>query len=240
MSLLGTIVLLIGVLVGATVQGAAGYGFAFVVVPTMALVAPASLPAGPILIAFPLVLWMAFREREGLDRTGIAYIFVGRVPATLVAAFIVAISSTRTILLSAGALILVTSVLSWRIPPVRVTRRMQMLAGFASGLTGTLAATGGPPLAFAYRGSNLRQLRSTLALVYVFGSMLSVLGLAAARAVRWSDAWLALLCVPVLWLGVTFGRRIGRIVEERTWTRLVLTCLASASGIGVVVRALFM
>lgn len=227
-----------GVLLGAVIQGIAGYGFGFVVVPVAAFAIPESMPAGPIILGLPLSLWMAIRERGQLDTAGIKYVIGGRVPATVIAATVVAIASLRLLLVLAGASILVTAWLGLREPPAELTARTQFAAGVASGLMGTIAAAGGPPVAFVYRGSALAQLRPTLALLHLVGSLMSLVALGFVDAFSWREAVLAVFGLPFLWLGVTAGMRIGQRVEASQLRLRLLAGLAAMAGVSVLARGL--
>ena len=81
------VAVLAAVLLGATIQGAIGFGMNLVAVPVLALVAPDTLPIAAILFGVPISLAMVRYERADLDRPGLAWVLGGRVPgrATLTA-----------------------------------------------------------------------------------------------------------------------------------------------------------
>ena len=51
---LAAVLTLVAVAVGAVIQGSIGFGYAFVAVPTMALLYPEALPVTPLLLALPM------------------------------------------------------------------------------------------------------------------------------------------------------------------------------------------
>jgi uncharacterized protein len=53
---------LVAVAVGAVIQGSIGFGYAFVVVPTLALLYPEAVPVTPLLLALLMSLLMTVRE----------------------------------------------------------------------------------------------------------------------------------------------------------------------------------
>lgn len=55
-----------------------GVGFALVVSPVLALLAPSLLPGCVLLLMLPLNAYVAWRERSAIDRTGTAWITLGR------------------------------------------------------------------------------------------------------------------------------------------------------------------
>src|SRR4051794_8384754 len=71
-----------GVVVGAFVQGTTGVGFALIVAPIVGLVAPALLPVCLLVLMLPLNVYVAWRERAALDRSGAGWITLGRLVGT--------------------------------------------------------------------------------------------------------------------------------------------------------------
>ena len=57
---------------GALVQGTIGFGYALVVVPTLLLFAPSTVPVTPLAVATPMVFVQAVAERRALDVGGFA------------------------------------------------------------------------------------------------------------------------------------------------------------------------
>ena len=63
----------------ATVQGAVGFGFAVVCVPILTLINPLMAPIPQIILAFPLTMYMALRERKFVNLSETGWLFFGRV-----------------------------------------------------------------------------------------------------------------------------------------------------------------
>jgi uncharacterized membrane protein YfcA len=67
-----------GVMVAGFVQGTTGVGFALIVAPILALLAPDLVPVSLLMLMIPLNVYVAWREWEALDRSGATWITVGR------------------------------------------------------------------------------------------------------------------------------------------------------------------
>lgn len=95
---------------------------------------------------------------------------------------------------------------------VAVTRRREVLAGAISGLTGTAAGLGGPPLALLYRGSTGDRLRPTLAAVWLVGSVPALASLGWFGALHVEQVllggWLGLAALGGLVLAAPGVRRL--------------------------------
>jgi uncharacterized membrane protein YfcA len=223
--------------VGALVQGSIGFGANLVAVPVLALANPEALPATLTLVVVPLVIVMVVRERHAVDHNGVTWMTIGRIPGTALGAWVVAIisSSTLSVLLGAGVLLAVA--MSTLSRPVAVNRLTTTTAGFVSGAMGTATAIGGPPLALLYQHHEGAVLRSTLAVAFAFGTVLSIAGLALGGAIEGWHVVLAVALLPALLLGVALSRFvIGRI--EGRWLRPAVLGFAAGTAVLAIVRGL--
>ena len=228
---------LAAITIGALVQGSVGFGANIVAVPVIALFEPDALPATLALVVIPLVAAMAVRERHAVDRAGVTWITVGRVPGTVVGAAVVAVISadTLSVLLGAGVLLaVVMSALTTTIPVNRVTATS---AGFASGAMGTATAIGGPPLALLYQHHEGPVLRATLAVSFAIGTVLSLVGLAIAGAIKPWHVLLALALVPGLLTGLALSRLLVHRLD-RAWLRPAVLTFAAVTALIAIVRGL--
>jgi uncharacterized protein len=225
------------VTIGAVVQGSVGFGANIVAVPVIAVLEPDALPATLALVVIPLVAVMAIRERHALDRRGVTWITVGRIPGTIVGAVVVAVISpdTLSVLLGGGVLLAVAmSTLTASIPVNRVTATT---AGFASGAMGTATSIGGPPLALLYQHHEGPVLRATLAVAFAVGTVLSLTGLAIAGAIEPWHVVLASALLPGLLAGLAVSRLlVDRL--DRAWLRPAVLCFAAATAVIAIIRGL--
>jgi uncharacterized membrane protein YfcA len=231
------VVALAAITAGAVVQGSVGFGANIVAVPVMAVIAPDALPATLALVVIPLVAVMAVRERHALDRTGVTWITVGRIPGTVVGASVIAVVSadTLSVLLGAGVLLAVAmSVITTTIP---VNGMTATTAGFASGAMGTATAIGGPPLALLYQHHEGPVLRATLAVAFAVGSVFSIVGLAIAGAIEGWHIVLAAALLPGLLVGLALSRHLVHRLD-RGWLRPAVLAFAAVTSVIAIVQGL--
>ena len=222
--------------VGAMVQGSMGFGMNVVSVPVLALAVPKALPVTAILLGVPVSIGMARYERAALDRSGVGWIIAGRVPGTVAGALVVATVSTATLQALAGAVVLALVLASLAVPPLPVRPSTQVAAGVVSGVTGTSAGIGGPPLALLYQHHPGPTMRSTLAVAFVFGTSLSLISLGVAGQVHLDQVLLGLGLVPVVIAGSITGRRLHRFLD-RGWLRPAVLVLSGITALGAVIHA---
>ena len=227
----------VAVLAGAAVQGSIGFGMNLVAVPALALVEPAALPAVAVMLGMPLGASMAMHEHAHVDRRGVAWIFAGRIPGTVGGALIVTSVTTGTLSVLIGAAVLLAVATSVAAPPVPLTRATMVGAGVASGVTGTAAGIGGPPVALLYQHQRGPVIRSTLAATFFVGTILSVATLAIAGEVTLAHVAFAAGLTPAAILGARASRRFARVVDAGLLRPAVLV-FAVVSAIVVIVNGL--
>jgi uncharacterized protein len=223
--------------IGATLQGSLGFGMNLVSVPVFALVLPAALPVTVIVLGIPIAIWMVRHERHAIDRVGVGWIMAGRVPGTVVGAWIVATVSTSILQSLAGTVVLLLVIASVSLPRLRVRPETQVGAGIISGFTGTSAGIGGPPLALLYQHHPGPTMRSTLAASFFFGTLLSLAVLGIARQVGLEQILLGIGLAPVVVAGSVFGRRFHALLE-RGWLRPAVLVFAGITAVTALVHGI--
>jgi uncharacterized membrane protein YfcA len=227
------VVAFVAVLAGALVQGVIGFGMNLVAVPVLALVEPDALPAVAVMLGVPLSLTMLAHEHTSVDRRGVAWVLVGRVPGTVLGAWIVTVASNGALSVVIGVSVLLATVLSAWAPPVPHTRATVAAAGVVSGTTGTAAGIGGPPLALLYQHHAGPVIRSTLAATFFLGTILSLALLGVAGEIGWGHLLFAVLLTPAALVGGRFSRRFARHVDAH-WLRPAVLVFAAVSAVVVI------
>jgi uncharacterized protein len=230
--------LLVGVTVlGGCFQGSVGFGLSFTIVPFLSAVEPASIPTVPLLVAVPLLIATLVRDLPHLDVSGSAWIVVGRLPGTVVGAGLLWLISPRLLAVLVG-LVLLGSVATICIGVrPRVSRETQIAAGFASGVMGTAAGLGGPPISMVYRGESAGTMRATAGLAIFVGVFMSMAAVFATH--RWdvSHAALAASLLPGSAVGFLLSRVVNRHIS-RTWLQRGVLAFAAAAGAVAIAQAL--
>lgn len=222
--------------IGATMQGAVGFGMNLVTVPVLALVQPKALPVTVIMLGIPISIGMARYEWRSVDRSGVAWMIAGRIPGSITGALIVATVSSAVLQGLAGGIVLALVIASVATPPLTVRRRSQVVAGAVSGVTGTSAGIGGPPLALLYQHHPGPTMRSTLATAFMFGTALSLVTLGGAGQLGADQVILGAGLAPVVVAGSVAGRRFHRLLE-RGWLRPAVLAFAAITAVTALVHA---
>ena len=230
---LEAVLVLVAVAVGGVIQGSIGFGYAFIAVPALALLYPEAVPVTPLLLALPMALLMSAREWRSIDVTGFFLITAARALGTAAGVALLILIPAKFLSVLVGLLITTAALTSFVSPSFEVNNKTRVVGGVASGVTSTTAALGGPPLALIYQGHSGAELRSTLAISFVVGIVISLVGLALAEKV---EAWhfvLALQLLPGLLVGLWVSRWIIKRLDDR-WLRPAVLTFAAVAGLTVV------
>ena len=213
----------------ACVQGAAGFGMALLAAPLLTLVDRSFAPAPLVLAVLPLSVLIALRDWAHVDRKGLAWAIGGRLPGVVLGAVAAAALSEHTLALVLGLGVLVAVGLSMVTARLRPTPGALVSAGFASGFMGTTTSIGGPPMALVYQRSEGPAFRSTLAIYFAAGAVMSLTGLAIAGRVGAHELRLGLLLWPGVLLGFALSKRLTGYLDDGRTRPMVLAVSAMAA-----------
>lgn len=215
---------------GAVVQALLGFGYALVVVPALLVIAPDAVPATALVVALPMVTWVAWAERRAIDRPGFWRMSLARIPGTVLGAIVLGLVGTRAIATLAGALLLLAVVFTGLRGARRASPALEVAAGFGSGAAGTVAAVGGPYLGLAFADRPPDVLRGTVSAAFAVGIVMSLVAVAVAGRLSQDDVTLGIALMPATGVGLALGRGVGRRLRT---ARLRPAVLGVAAGAGL-------
>lgn len=225
------------VALAAALQTLIGFGLAIVAAPLLALLDRSYVP-GPLIAAGTcLALIMAVRERQAIDLAGVRAAVAGRVVGAVPAGIALCVASQATFDLLFSGLVLAAVGSSLLQREIRPTGRAIFAAGVASGFMGTITSIGGPPVALVYQSARGPRLRATLAGMFLIGSVVSLVALAAVGRFGAAELLRAALLVPGVVVGAISARPLLRRFDRRA-TRPLVLALSAGSALLVLARAL--
>ena len=241
MSTAQVLTMLGAVLIAATAQQTAGFGFSLLGVPLMAL----SLETHDAVV---IATWLGLLSSgvQAVEGRPLAHWATVRrlVIGTLVGIPFGLLVFTKVdegvLKIVLGASVLVATVVLAR--DFRLTRpgsAPEWLAGIVSGALAASLSTNGPPLVFVLqaRRMGIAEFRATLNQVFVVANVAALLGFAITGELSAHASSWAMAGVPVVGLGLLAGRRLRPLVGEVHGRRVVLVLLALA-GTSAIVTAL--
>lgn len=227
----------LAVLVGATLQGAIGFGLGLLAAPILMLINPRFVPASILLSTLIATTVFVAREHHAIDREGLTWAIAGRVPGTVVAAAVLALMPAEHMATLFGALTLSGVAMSVSGIQFHPHRPQLVVAGFLSGVMGTIASIGGPPMALVYQRAEGPRLRATMGSFFWIGTILSLGALWPIGRLGMEDLRLTAILMPALLVGLVTSRWAARTLD-RGHTRKAVLIAAAVAGVIVIIRSL--
>ncbi len=230
-------VIALALLTGSIVQSAVGIGLGLVAAPFITLVAPELMPGTMLLLASAFPFVTLARERADIDWWGLSWSIPARLTGTVLGVWVVVNVGTRGLGIGVAIIVLVAVLLTARTVVLPITRRTLGVAGFIGGVTGTASSIGGPPFALLYQHRPARQIRTTLAVYFLLGSVISLIGLAVSGHLHQNQIVAAGALLPVLLLGSLLSGPVKRALRPEAIRPAVLV-ISGASAVLLLVRSL--
>lgn len=215
--------------VASVVQGTIGFGLGVMSAPLLTLVNPVLTPVPQLMLSVPLAIGTAWREWANVDRAGLGWITLGRVPGAIAGTWIVTRVTERTLGVVIAIVVLgaVAATNTGRVVPINTYSRFG--AGLTAGFSGTTSGIGGPPIALLYRAADPETARSSVGAALALGLAVNLTTLGVAGAIAVSDyvitAW---LLVPTM-LGFAASGPMRAVVRDTGFKKAVLTISALAA-----------
>ena len=220
----------------AFVQGATGVGFALIAAPVIGIVRPDLLPVCVLVLMLPLNVYVGWREREAIDRRGAGWITGGRLLGTAGGLWVLVALSAGQLSLFVGASTVAAALVTLAMPAFSPGRGAFVAAGLVTGVTETATGIGGPPLALVYQHQRAPVMRSTIALCFLVGELVSLAVLAATGRIGAAQLEAAAWLLPALLAGALLSRAVHRRVDGRL-LRLFVQLFAIVSGAVLLARS---
>jgi uncharacterized membrane protein YfcA len=233
-----TALLFIGlaVFVAAFVQGCSGMGFAMLSAPIVGLFAPSLIPVMLLVLMIPLNAYIGWRERSAVDWRGVRLISAGRFAGTFAGLWILLAVNLHQLALLIGWSTLIAAVVALLSPSFNLNRAGLAVVGLVTGVFETSTGVGGPPLALAYQHKKGAVLRSTVALCFLIGELISMVVLALGGKVDAHTLAISARMLPFLALGSYASKFVHHRLDGPVLRYIVLG-FACISGIVVILRA---
>jgi hypothetical protein len=219
------------VLAGAFIQGTGGLGFAMFAAPVAALLRPELVPGPMLLLGGTVSLLAATREPASIDYRGAALALAGRIPGSIVAGLVIGLAPRNVFAVAFALLVLLAVALSLAVPRVRATPLALSVAGFGSGLMGTITSVGAPPMGIVMQNEAPARVRATIGAFLTVGAVVSIAVLAWAGRFGLHEAALgALLLLPM-----ALGFRLSTAMVKRVNARVVRGLVLAVSAVSAVI-----
>ncbi|GCD89397.1 sulfite exporter TauE/SafE family protein [Nocardioides sp. LS1] len=227
----------LAVLVGAWIQSVAGLGMGLVAAPVVAVVAPELMPELPLFFGLMVSVSVLVLDRSQVDWRAVGWTLPARALGTVPGVWLVVVFTNAQIGIAVAAMVLVAVLVSWRTVTVPVNPATMAAAGFIGGVGGTSTSIAGPAVALLFQHGKPSEVRATLAVFFAGGVLMSLGALAVVGHFSTASIGLAVLCAPLVGLGLWLGHHTREHLPRERFRRVVLLVCA-ASAVALLVKSL--
>lgn len=217
---------------GAFVQRATGFGLAVVSAPLLLMLEPRLVPVVLVLFGLTVSLMMVRHYWHEVRLGPISMALVGRLPGNALGAWLL-LAAPMVIMEKLIAAIVLFAVLvtlfRFRLPVNRITL---FSAGVLSGIFGTVASIGGPPMVLLMHGLPPDRMRGNLAAFFILTSTLTLFTLAVVGQISAWHFGVALTLLPAVLFGNAVANRVAHKVDRR-WLQGISLGLCTTAALGL-------
>jgi uncharacterized membrane protein YfcA len=219
--------------IASVIRSTAGFGFSLVAVPPLAiLLDPVTAVVIAAVVAAPVSISIAVKDRRHIDRRLLAVILGCGVPGVPLGVWALNVLPAETLMLVIAGVVVLGTVLVWRKAALRggtaALAGVSLFAGASYGATGI----DGPPMVAAFQGLGLepRVQRATLAVSFASTSVAAAIGYAYTGHFTAEVGKLLLVGVPGLLIGIVAGDLLFNRLDAERFRRVVLGLLIVSSA----------
>lgn len=223
--------------IGSIVQAASGVGAGFLMVPMLAFIDLGLVPGPLIFGSLVLSGIMAWRERGAIDSDNLAPMFMGLLPGCALGAWIISIVPADQLGIVFAIVILLGIAVTTSGLDLPLNRLSALVAGGVAGTMGASSGIGAPVIALLYQHASGARVRSTLALIYTFASLLILVALAVFGRFGGAEMLSGFALMPGFLAGYWVANRLRHRLDQLA-SRPVVLSVSTAAAIALLIRSI--
>lgn len=218
-------------------QGGVGFGLGLVAAPIISVLDPTLMPGAIQIVNVSLPLFTLAAEWRTIDRRGLGFALLGRLPGSALGALVVVSVSTQALGVMVGSMVLVAVAVTASAVAIPRNGVTLATAGFLSGITGTATGIGGPPMGIVYQHAKGPQIRATLAMYFFLAAAQSLVILAAVGRLPGRSVIAGAALIPFMVAGFVVSGPLRRFLDGGR-VRAGVLVVASASAFLLITQSL--
>lgn len=223
--------------IGSIVQAASGVGAGFLMVPMLAFIDLGLVPGPLIFGSLVLSGIMTWRERGAIDSDNLAPMFMGLLPGCALGAWIISIVPADQLGIVFAIVILLGIAVTTSGLDLPLNRLSALVAGGVAGTMGASSGIGAPVIALLYQHASGARVRSTLALIYTFASLLILVALAVFGRFGGTEMLSGFALMPGFLAGYWVANRLRHRLDQLA-SRPVVLSVSTAAAIALLIRSI--
>lgn len=224
------------VVFGALVQTSTGMGFGMIAAPLLALVSFEFVPGPMLFTNLFLSLLMLGDGRANVVYKEVVILLPTILAGTVAGAAVLMLVPKDVLGVLFALLVLAAVAVTIFAKALPFTAQNLGITGIAAGVMGTATGIPGAPLVVLYQNEPIEKTRPTLAIVFTFSYVASLIALSFAGKFSVNLAFLGLLLLPGLALGYLIGKRVRGYLSKSVGRFLMLS-IASSGAVLLLVKS---
>ena len=224
------------VFVAAFVQGSVGIGFALIAAPVLGVLEPSLLPVTVLILMIPLNMLVSHNERSHIEWSSVSWVTFGRFLGTFLGVWLIVVLATDQLKMAVGVFTILAAAIALFMPKFTPNKKLSINVGVVTGITETSTGIGGPPLALYYQFASAPVLRSSVAVCFLFGELLSLVFLAAANKISVEHLVMTGYLLPFLVVGTLLARFTHNLLNAKL-LRMSVLVFSLISGVYLLLSA---
>lgn len=181
-----------------------------------------------------ITLTMVMRDREHLQFHQVSWAMIGSFFGIVLAGLTLKVASKDQFELVFGVLILIAVLISVLGFIPKVNKKTNIIAGFSSGLMGTITGIGGPPMALLYQHGDIKNIKANLTAFFLFVNIVAIVTLALVGQITTSTLTIVAFSFPGMAIGFYISTKAHHIVNAHTIRQWILVLCTITSIIAII------
>lgn len=224
------------VFLGSLIQTTTGMGFAMVAAPLLALISLELVPGPMLFINLFLSVLMLGSDRSNVRRQELSVLLPMIGVGTVMGGLVLSSLSAEMFGVLFGLMILIAVAVSTFVNNIYLSQTALAAGGLIAGIMGTISGIPGPPLAVLYQHEDLQKTRPTLAVVFTFSYIASLVALSYSGKFNLDLAFDGLKLLPGLILGYLLATRYRGLVTHRIG-RILMLAVATIGSVLLIMNS---
>ncbi|ABG30509.1 sulfite exporter TauE/SafE family protein [Roseobacter denitrificans] len=224
------------VVLASLVQTSTGMGFGMIAAPLLALISLEFVPGPMLFVNVFLSLLMLSDGRNHVVRKEVTLLLPTIFVGTLIGAAVIMLLPVDILGIVFALMILVAVAITVFAKALPMTSGNLVICGVAVGVMGTATGIPGGPLVVLYQNEPIEKTRPTMALVFTFSYIASLIALSIAGVFSVYLALLGLLMLPGLIVGYVIGKRL-RGYMSREIGRFLMLSIATGGAVLLLLKS---
>jgi len=225
------------IIIASILQMATGVSVGMIIVPFLAMISYALIPAPIVFASLVLTSMMAYKGKEHIDTKNLPQIGVGMLLGIFVSLAILINIHFEYLGIVYGVFILLSVIISISVKSFTLNKTVNYIGGFISGVMGATALSGGHVLALLFQNHKLESIKATLSFMYTLFSITLLIVFYINNKFILNDAILGLYMMPGFLIGYFISPYFVKYFNKQ-YTKTAVLIMASIGAILLIAKSI--